>query len=60
MKKYSCINCIFADIKPTEIRCTHWHHPGRTMSRDLRFDKSSLRPVTGMEWVKHCPNFKRR
>lgn len=54
----SCLDCQYAHETHSEIRCTHWHHTGRVMARDLRYDESPLAFVSGMEWAKHCVNHK--
>lgn len=56
--RVTCIKCKHAKVSATEVNCQHWHHPGRSMARDLRYERSPMLHVTGMEWAKRCVDFK--
>lgn len=54
----NCVECKHAKVSATEVNCLHWHHPGRSMARDLRYERSAMLHVIGMEWAQRCVNFK--
>ena len=54
----NCTDCLHSIIKPAEVICNHWWHPGLVMALDLRREKSELKYVCGVTDAKNCISFK--